>query len=598
MNTCFRLRTIAPLALLLGAGALMLVPAAGRAAAASTAADSAARVPAVATSSMTDAPANVPAVAASSTADASVSVPGASPETRAPSHRGHDLVGIGHDSILPQGEQAGSVVAIAGSSTSNGDAHTVVSIIGNTRVTGSVADSAVAILGDTYVDGKVAHSAVAVLGNVELGPHADIGGDVVAVGGEVNRDPAAIVHGQVQSIATGTWGSFNGLRVWVTNCLFYGRPLAWMPGLGWAWTLAILCLALYLCIAALFRDGLIRCVHSIETQPGQTVLAALIAMLATPVLVVLLCLTVIGIPAVPFVLLGLFCAGLFGKAVMLAWIGRRVLRAPGGGAVGHPATAVLIGGVILLLLYMVPVLGFVLYKLLGILGFGAVVYTLLLALRARHAPTQPGPTPAGPAPSAMAGATAASAAGPAPEAMAGATSGPAVSPASESAVGVTPGSTLGATAAAGVNHTAAAAGVNQSAAAAASAVLPHAGFWIRMAALLLDVILVGIVLGVLGHHSHLHLVLLAAYGAVLWKVRGSTVGGIVCDLRVVRVDGQAMDWQTAIVRALGCFLSLAVAGLGFFWIAFDPAHQAWHDKIAGTVVVRVPTTMPRVSAPA
>jgi uncharacterized RDD family membrane protein YckC len=33
-------------------------------------------------------------------------------------------------------------------------------------------------------------------------------------------------------------------------------------------------------------------------------------------------------------------------------------------------------------------------------------------------------------------------------------------------------------------------------------------------------------------------------------------------------------------------LSLAVAGLGFIWIAIDPEKQSWHDKIAGTVVVR------------
>jgi len=75
---------------------------------------------------------------------------------------------------------------------------------------------------------------------------------------------------------------------------------------------------------------------------------------------------------------------------------------------------------------------------------------------------------------------------------------------------------------------------------------------------------------------------------VMWKLRGSTVGGIVFDLRVVRVDGRPLDWETAIIRALGCFLSLAVAGLGFIWIAFDQSSQAWHDKIAGTVVVRMP----------
>jgi uncharacterized RDD family membrane protein YckC len=49
-----------------------------------------------------------------------------------------------------------------------------------------------------------------------------------------------------------------------------------------------------------------------------------------------------------------------------------------------------------------------------------------------------------------------------------------------------------------------------------------------------------------------------------------------------------VEWETAIVRALSCFLSLAVCGLGFIWIAFDANHQAWHDKIAGTLVVRVP----------
>lgn len=111
-----------------------------------------------------------------------------------------------------------------------------------------------------------------------------------------------------------------------------------------------------------------------------------------------------------------------------------------------------------------------------------------------------------------------------------------------------------------------------------------------MLALLLDAILIGI-LGhlLMGHGSHhLQLVVLAVYGAIMWKMRGSTVGGILFDLQVVRVDGREMDWATAVVRALSCFLSAVVAGLGFLWIAFDPDKQGWHDKIAGTVVVRVP----------
>jgi uncharacterized RDD family membrane protein YckC len=120
----------------------------------------------------------------------------------------------------------------------------------------------------------------------------------------------------------------------------------------------------------------------------------------------------------------------------------------------------------------------------------------------------------------------------------------------------------------------------------ATASMPRAGFWIRTAALLIDVILVGIALGSFFPHG-IPLVL-AAYGACLWKYRGSTVGGIIFGLRVVRMDDRPIDWSTAIVRALGCFLSLIALGLGFIWVAFDSERQSWHDKIAGTTVVRPP----------
>ena len=110
---------------------------------------------------------------------------------------------------------------------------------------------------------------------------------------------------------------------------------------------------------------------------------------------------------------------------------------------------------------------------------------------------------------------------------------------------------------------------------------------------MIDALLVGFLLKVLGQH-HLELLVLAAYGAVMWKLRGSTVGGIVLDLHVVRLDGREVDWETSIIRALSCFLSLAVAGLGFIWIALDANNQAWHDKIAGTVVVRVAKGVPLV----
>ncbi len=453
-------------------------------------------------------------------------------------HRhGNSVVSVGRDSILRPDEHADSVV----------------SILGDTRVSGPVKDSAVAVLGNTYVDSPVDGSVVAVLGNVELGPHADIRGDVVAVGGTVTRDAASIIHGNVNSIAGAAAGA-AWLRPWIDNCLLYARPLALVAGIGWAWGLAFALWGLYLGLALLFREAITECVNTLETQPGTTALAALLTLLLIPVLLVLLCLTVIGLVAVPFLGLALFCAGLFGKAVMLAWLGRRCLGGKREGALGHPAFAVLIGGAIVLALYCVPVLGIVVYKLLGLLGLGAVAYTLMLAVQARRTPQ---PYSARQADSARPAA---------PHAAAAEASGAA--------------------------ETAAAGGVTAAGAPDITAALPRAGFWVRILALMLDALLVGFLMGVLHHVFKLELLVLAAYGAVMWKLRGSTIGGIVFDLRVVRLDGRPLDWETAIIRALGCFLSLAVAGLGFFWIAFDQGKQAWHDKIAGTAVVRVTKSAP------
>jgi uncharacterized RDD family membrane protein YckC len=508
-------------------------------------------------------------------------------------HADGDVVSIGHSSHLESGQKADSVVSVFGSSTSDGEAVDVVSVIGNTRVTGPVGDTAVAVMGNAYIDAKVNGDVVAVLGNVELGPNAEVGGDVVAVLGTVKRDPAAIVHGSVQRVIDWDVGGatgFSGLNTWITHCLLLGRPLAFTAGLGWAWTLALCLLAFYACLALMFRDGMDRCVHTLESQPGHTALAALLGILLTPVLLVLLCVTVIGIAAVPFVVAALFCMSLFGKAVMLAWLGGRITgRRPGPS--GHPALAVLIGGAVVLVLYVVPIVGFLVYKLLGFFGFGAVLYTLVLRVRARRSGGDPSP--------AFAGANGGSVGSPPPNnsaAMAGPGWTASAAPAAGAAAAAA-GTPNAAAPASGPPPFASAPAAPPPAAAASTspqitAAMPRAGFWVRMGALFLDVLLVGFATSLLhtfgDHHllSDFHIVVLAIYGAVMWKLRGTTVGGIVFDLHVVRLDGRPLDWETAIVRALGCFLSLAVVFLGFIWIAFDDNHQAWHDKIAGTVVVR------------
>jgi len=481
---------------------------------------------------------------------------------------GNELVAFGHDVKLGKDEAADAVVAIVGSATNEGTvAESVVAILGSARSTGPVGDSVVAVLGNTYVDGPIGGQVVSVLGTVELGPNADVAGDVVSVGGAVKRDPAARVEGDTESMQFGTVGELTGLKVWFRNCLLYARPLAFQPGLGWAWGLAIGFLAFYILLAVAARRGIEQCVRTFESRPGQSLLAALLTVLLTPVLMVLLVITVVGIVAVPFVGIGLFAATLFGKAVMLAWMGGSALRllsrpaaADGeGSALRHPALAVLLGGVVVMLLYTVPVLGFVLYKLLGIIGLGVVVYTLVLAAQNARAAR------IGSSPASGEEATAATADAAAPFAAMTAEA-----------------------AAAAANARPAAATTPPAPPVMVASTLPRAGFWIRMGALLIDAVLIGIVIHLVWESGRVLLLALALYGAVMWKLKSTTIGGSIFGLQVVRTDGRAIDWTTAIVRGLSCLLSAAIAGLGFFWIAFDKDRQGWHDKIAGTAVVRVP----------
>jgi uncharacterized RDD family membrane protein YckC len=455
------------------------------------------------------------------------------------------------DARVPANEETDGVIAIFGDAYVEGEVNdAVVTIFGDAHVNGEVHGGVVSLFGNTYINGRVQDAAVTLFGDLELGPNAVVDSDVAVFAGKLTRDPNSVLHGHTEIMAEGFTG--HGVRLWIDKCLLYARPLAFEPGLGWAWGVAFGFLLFYVVLALMFDRGVTRCVETLETQPGQSIVASIMTVLCVPVLFVLLVVTVIGIAVVPFAGLALICAAFFGKAVALAALGRRVTRFTGIGPFGHVAFATLVGGLIAMGLYVIPVVGFIVYKLLGVIGMGVVVYTVLLSMRARNAVAAP------------AVAVAAAGAAPGVAAAEGSASADPATP-TPSASAVPPGA------------------VDVSATAA-----PRAGFWIRMAALLIDIILVSIIVSVLDTSDSFWVVALAGYGAIMWKLKGTTIGGIVCGLKIVRRDGAPLSWDTAIVRALGCFLSMVVCGLGFLWIVFDEDRQAWHDKIAGTLVVRAP----------
>ncbi len=80
----------------------------------------------------------------------------------------------------------------------------------------------------------------------------------------------------------------------------------------------------------------------------------------------------------------------------------------------------------------------------------------------------------------------------------------------------------------------------------------------------------------------------AAY-YVYFTAKGQTLGKKALKIRVVRVEnGEAPGYLKAFLReVVGKMVSAMVFGLGYLWMLWDPKKQTWHDKIAGTVVVKV-----------
>ena len=118
---------------------------------------------------------------------------------------------------------------------------------------------------------------------------------------------------------------------------------------------------------------------------------------------------------------------------------------------------------------------------------------------------------------------------------------------------------------------------------------PRATFLDRVAAFALDCILVAIAVQLLDLHGDGGFpLLLFAYHVGFWGWKGTTLGGIVVGLRVIRTVGGNPRLVDALVRGLASVLSLAALGIGCFWMLQDAERQMWHDKIAGTFVLKVP----------
>jgi uncharacterized RDD family membrane protein YckC len=125
-----------------------------------------------------------------------------------------------------------------------------------------------------------------------------------------------------------------------------------------------------------------------------------------------------------------------------------------------------------------------------------------------------------------------------------------------------------------------------------------AGFWIRVLAFVIDSVILYvinlIIAAILGStttgRTGIQTLLGLIYFVYLWSSAspwpGQTVGMKVLNIRVVKTDGSDLSLVVALIRYVGLFISVIVLLIGVIWAAFDANKQGWHDKIAGTYVVK------------
>tara|TARA_R110000772_G_scaffold30532_13_gene75723 strand:- start:5503 stop:5970 length:468 start_codon:yes stop_codon:yes gene_type:complete len=139
----------------------------------------------------------------------------------------------------------------------------------------------------------------------------------------------------------------------------------------------------------------------------------------------------------------------------------------------------------------------------------------------------------------------------------------------------------------------------------------YAGFWIRTAAALIDTFLMLIIVvplltifygdiywtgdvRVAGFWSFMFNYIFPAFVVIIfWIYKSATPGKMLLKLTIVdaQTGGKPSTGQF-IGRYLGYYVSMIPFFLGIIWVGIDKRKQGWHDKLAGTVVIRSKHTEP------
>lgn len=243
-------------------------------------------------------------------------------------------------------------------------------IVGGSLTIGpeEVVDDAVVIGGSLTIHGQVRGDAVAVGGSVRLESGAVVRGDAVAVGGPLEVAPGAVVRGDRVSVG-GSIGDVLGSVL--------SRTRDWGDQIPWG-TLAIIgailrniaFLALAVLVLAFAPRRIEHIGHYLAARPVTSLAAGFGLFVAMIPLVVLLAISIIGLPLVPAALLFFVAVLVVGLTSVCVWLGNRLPLFEGRKG---PFGALLLGAAMIFLVDLVPFVGGLVVFVAAMMSAGAVL---------------------------------------------------------------------------------------------------------------------------------------------------------------------------------------------------------------------------------
>jgi hypothetical protein len=234
---------------------------------------------------------------------------------------------------------------------------------------GQTVGDAVAMGGPLAIAGHVLGDAVAIGGPVTVEATAVVEGDLVSIGGSMDVAPEAEVRGDRVGIG-GPFGSMIGK--FAGGVAAHQTPM-WQLALLDAAACFVKCAVLLLIgllVITFLPDRYARVREHLTQRPGRSALAGLIMFLAIVPAIVVLAVTVVGIPLIPIAVLILVALMSVGMTAFIAWLGDRVPLFKGRKS---QFGAMAIGAAVVFLVMLVPILGALLLVAASFTAAGAAL---------------------------------------------------------------------------------------------------------------------------------------------------------------------------------------------------------------------------------